>query len=132
MEFLLPLLGGALGAALINGIVAVYKLKRDRLTEHDQWLRDAKLEAYSDFLAAVSPFKRSRSLREAYDEHYSLMYNSIYRLQIVGSKEVIEGSVKAKLSVDRLFKKEIDATETFDTIKALAEVMKAELEGFRR
>ncbi|MEW1821750.1 hypothetical protein AB0323_13340 [Arthrobacter sp. NPDC080031] len=49
MDFWIPLLGGALGAALINGIVALYKLKRDRQVEHSQWLRDAKQEAYANF-----------------------------------------------------------------------------------
>lgn len=50
MDFWIPLLGGALGAALINGIVAVYKVQRDRAIEHEQWLRDQKLELYANFL----------------------------------------------------------------------------------
>ncbi|WP_457950428.1 hypothetical protein ACTAQI_07550 [Pseudarthrobacter sp. alpha12b] len=53
MEFLLPLLGGALGAALINGIIALYKLNRDKSDEHDKWLRDNKQEAYARFISAV-------------------------------------------------------------------------------
>ncbi|GAT87073.1 hypothetical protein CVCC1112_1732 [Paenarthrobacter nicotinovorans] len=132
MEFLIPLLGGALGAALVNGVLALYKIKRDRQTDHDQWLRNAKLEAYTEFLAAVSPFKRSRALRQADDEHYGSLYVAIYRLQILGSADVIEASQKAKISVDKLFKEETEAPEVFDTLKALAETMKAELDSFRK
>lgn len=54
MDFWIPLLGGALGAALVNGIVAVYKLHRDREIEHEQWLRDQKVELYSNFLDAYT------------------------------------------------------------------------------
>ena len=50
MEFLLPLLGGALGAALINGVVAFYKLRRDASVEHEQWLRDRQEIAYADLI----------------------------------------------------------------------------------
>lgn len=48
-NFLTPLLGGALGAASINCVVALYKLRRDRQMEQSQWLRDAKQEAYANF-----------------------------------------------------------------------------------
>ncbi len=50
MEFLLPLLGGALGAAVINGVVAFYKLRRDASVEHEQWLRDRQVTAYADLI----------------------------------------------------------------------------------
>ena len=38
MDLLLPLISGALGAALINGVVALYGLHRERRVEHWQWL----------------------------------------------------------------------------------------------
>lgn len=47
MEFLLPLLGGALGAAIINGVFAFFKLRHDKRVEHDQWLRDHQLTSYA-------------------------------------------------------------------------------------
>lgn len=50
MEFWLPLLGGAAGAAIINGLIALYKLRRDKNDEHSQWLRNQQLAAYVDFL----------------------------------------------------------------------------------
>jgi hypothetical protein len=53
MEFLLPLLGGALGAALINGLFAFFKMKHDKLTEHDQWLRGQQVAAYADLIDSV-------------------------------------------------------------------------------
>ena len=48
MDFWIPLLGGALGAAIINGVFAFFKLKHDKLAEHGQWLRDQQLTAYAD------------------------------------------------------------------------------------
>jgi hypothetical protein len=48
MDFWIPLLGGALGAAIINGVFAFFKLKHDKRAEHDQWLRDHQLTAYAD------------------------------------------------------------------------------------
>ncbi|MEZ2389066.1 hypothetical protein AB6813_05850 [bacterium RCC_150] len=53
MDFWIPLLGGALGAALINGILALHKLRRDRLNEHEQWLRNEKIETYSQYLEII-------------------------------------------------------------------------------
>lgn len=57
MEFLLPLLGGALGAALINGVLAVYKLRHDVDLEHRQWSRNQRQETYFAFLSAVTDAK---------------------------------------------------------------------------
>jgi hypothetical protein len=53
MEFLLPLLGGALGAALINGVFAFFKSKHDKRAEHDQWLRDKQVTAYAELIDSV-------------------------------------------------------------------------------
>lgn len=57
MEFLLPLLGGALGAAAINGVVALYKLRHDVDLEHRQWSRNQRQETYFAFLSAVTDAK---------------------------------------------------------------------------
>lgn len=66
MDFWIPLLGGALGAALVNGIVAMYKLRRDREVEHEQWLRDQKLELYANFLDAYTElYKQIKLARSA-------------------------------------------------------------------
>lgn len=48
MEFLLPLLGGAVGAAVIYGLFAYLKTRQDRRVEHEQWLRGQQLTAYAD------------------------------------------------------------------------------------
>lgn len=50
MEFLLPLFGGALGAAVVNGVFAFFKLKHDKRVEHDQWLRDHQVTTYADLV----------------------------------------------------------------------------------
>jgi hypothetical protein len=46
---LLSLVGGAAGAAIINGAFGIKKLKADRRDEHQRWLRDKKQEAYVEF-----------------------------------------------------------------------------------
>lgn len=46
---ILSLVGGAAGAAIINGAFGIKKLKEDRRDEHQRWLRDKKQEAYVDF-----------------------------------------------------------------------------------
>ncbi|MCZ9882021.1 hypothetical protein [Arthrobacter sp. B2a2-09] len=62
MDFWIPLLGGALGAALINGILALYKLRRDREVEHDQWLRNEKRDVYQEYLKSGNYLSRFVSL----------------------------------------------------------------------
>ncbi|MFF2297394.1 hypothetical protein [Arthrobacter sp. NPDC058127] len=47
MDFWIPLLGGALGAAIINGVFAYFRSKHDKLTEHGRWLRDQQATAYA-------------------------------------------------------------------------------------
>lgn len=67
MEFLLPLLGGAVGAAIINGVVGYLRLKADRSDAdskwkreqqeaHETWTRNKKEEAYTEFLGEVQTF----------------------------------------------------------------------------
>ncbi|XAS74075.1 hypothetical protein VUN82_09700 [Micrococcaceae bacterium Sec5.1] len=67
MDFLFPLLGGAVGAAVINGIVGYLRLKadrsdaeskwtRDRKDAHESWVRTKKEEAYTEFLEDVQTF----------------------------------------------------------------------------
>lgn len=46
---ILSLIGGAAGAAIINGAFGIKKLKADRRDEHQRWLRDKKQEAYVEF-----------------------------------------------------------------------------------
>jgi hypothetical protein len=67
MEFLLPLVGGAVGAAIINSIVGYLRLRADRSDaasrwqkeqERDRaaWIRAEKQAAYSEFLEEVQTF----------------------------------------------------------------------------
>ncbi|MBT2530967.1 hypothetical protein J7E83_02290 [Arthrobacter sp. ISL-48] len=46
---LFALLGGAVGAAVINGFFGFKKQKSDRNEEHARWLRDKKQESYVEF-----------------------------------------------------------------------------------
>lgn len=49
-DWLVPLLGGAIGAALINVVFGFWKHQADRKDQHRRWLLEKKLEAYVDFL----------------------------------------------------------------------------------
>lgn len=49
----LSLIGGAAGAAIINGWFGIKKLKADRHDEHYRWLRDKRQEAYVEFFEAT-------------------------------------------------------------------------------
>lgn len=53
MEFLIPLIGSAFGAALINGFFGIYKIRRDVESEHVQWRRDQRQAEYTKFLNNV-------------------------------------------------------------------------------
>jgi hypothetical protein len=56
MQFWIPLLGGALGAAIINGLFSFYKIRHDAALEHGQWRRDLKFEAYKRFFESIHEF----------------------------------------------------------------------------
>lgn len=57
---LLSLVGGATGAAIINNMFGIRKQKADRVEEHDRWLRNEKVEAYSGFVdAALEVFNKA-------------------------------------------------------------------------
>lgn len=48
-----PMLGSALGGAVITTAFAMWKHFQDRRDEHARWLRDEKHEAYIKFMSAV-------------------------------------------------------------------------------
>lgn len=52
-QFVLPLVGSALGGALVTGFFGWRKRHWDREDEHARWLRDKKQEAYADFLSEL-------------------------------------------------------------------------------
>lgn len=64
MDFWIPLLGGALGAALINGVLALYKLRHDVDLEHSQWSRNKRQDVYLGYMSAVAD--TSAALEEAF------------------------------------------------------------------
>jgi hypothetical protein len=54
MDFWIPLLGSALGGAVITSIFGLIKNRQDKSTEHTQWLRDSKQAAYADICRPLS------------------------------------------------------------------------------
>lgn len=55
-NFLLPLLGGAVGAAIVNGAFAFFKQKSDVSLEHERWQRDQRRVEYGKYLQAVTDY----------------------------------------------------------------------------
>ncbi|WP_457949682.1 hypothetical protein ACTAQI_03870 [Pseudarthrobacter sp. alpha12b] len=53
MDFWIPLLGSALGGALITSTFGLIKIRQDKSLEHARWLRNEKVETYSNYLETV-------------------------------------------------------------------------------
>lgn len=86
MEFLLPLLGGALGAAIINGIFAYLKSRHDKLTEREIWLRGMKQQAYTKFVSAVTAAASNAYVPDrAYPQNALVAFDEV---RLVGPREV--------------------------------------------
>lgn len=100
MDFWIPLFGGALGAALINSIVAVYKLNRDTDVEHDQWTRNEKLKTYSQFLSDINPLSVQTLLtlysgdQKAIHEYDQVRTNGFVSMLLVANEDVMDRATK--------------------------------------
>lgn len=100
MDFWIPLFGGALGAALINSIVAVYKLNRDTDVEHDQWTRNEKLKTYSQFLSDINPLSVQTLLmlysddEKAIHEYDRVRANGFVSMLLVANEDVMDRATK--------------------------------------
>ena len=57
LMFLLPLLGGAFGAAIVNSVFAFFKHGRDAALEQEQWRRNQRQAGYANYLGALQEFK---------------------------------------------------------------------------
>jgi hypothetical protein len=128
MEFLLPLLGGALGAAVINGVLALYKLKKDKSDEHWQWLRNQRLDAYATFLEATDKVQRSfidykNERKTSEDVHVLIEAFSVQRLLLLGSSETAEAH-------ELLAEAMIGFGEIFDPIPADLAKLPAAVEAY--
>ncbi|UVJ37992.1 hypothetical protein [Arthrobacter sp. CJ23] len=53
MDFWIPLLGSALGGAVVTSVFGLIKNGQDKSIEHARWLRDSKQSAYAEFLSAI-------------------------------------------------------------------------------
>lgn len=90
---LLSLIGGAAGAAVINGWFGIFKLKADRVDEYDRWLRNQKVEVYSAFIdAAFTAYQTVPLLRpKDVDELQTVREDQqipLARILMIGSDDV--------------------------------------------
>lgn len=53
MDFWIPLLGSALGGAIITSVFGLIKSRQDKNIEHTRWLRNEKVETYSQYLETI-------------------------------------------------------------------------------
>jgi hypothetical protein len=58
MDFWIPLLGSALGGAVITAIFGLFKGHQEKLTEREQWLRDQKMSEYVAMLGMINSIIR--------------------------------------------------------------------------
>lgn len=92
MDFWIPLLGGALGAAIINGVFVFLKLRHDKLTEHEIWLRGTKQQAYTKFVSAVTAAVGNAYVADlAYPQNAFVAFDEV---KLVGPSEVIHTGKK--------------------------------------
>lgn len=90
---LLSLIGGAAGAAFINGWFGLHKMRRDRADEYDRWLRNEKVEVYSSFVdAALAAYDTVPLLRPRDPDELHKMREDqqipLARILMVGSEDV--------------------------------------------
>lgn len=90
---LLSLIGGAAGAAIINGWFGLHKMGRDRTDEYDRWLRNEKVEVYSSFVdAALAAYDTVPLLRpKDPDELHKMREDQqipLARILMIGSEDV--------------------------------------------
>ncbi|SDL90378.1 hypothetical protein SAMN04487916_11756 [Arthrobacter sp. ov407] len=57
LNFLWPLLGGAVGAAIVNSAFGFFKHGREAALEQEQWRRNQRQTGYTDFLRALAEFE---------------------------------------------------------------------------
>lgn len=53
MDYWFPLIGGASAGAVISSVFALIKTRQDRSIEHGQWLRNQKIDVYTNLLRQV-------------------------------------------------------------------------------
>lgn len=91
---LLSLVGGAGGAAIINTLYGIKKQKQDRIDEHARWLRDRKLEVYSEFLRASysalerAPFQGAKEFSEFQEALQSAGLAERSKVDLIAPREV--------------------------------------------
>lgn len=88
------LIGGAGGAAIINMVYGMKKQKQDRIDEHARWLRDKKLEVYSEFFGASfsafdsAPLAPPEGLDEALDVVRSTSLTAQAKVRLLAAEDV--------------------------------------------
>src|SRR4051794_21326420 len=94
MDFWIPLLGGALGAALINGLFGWWKHSAERKAEHDKWLRGQRQEAYVSFMRGVSDAVKEIQVLPGREPNFEAIEKALREIKpgmirLVAPKEIV-------------------------------------------
>lgn len=92
-DFWIPLLGSALGGAIVTSIFGLVKTSQDKSNENAQWLRNQKIDVYTNLLRQVHASSRSldhfRATGGSLDQDLSDISDiTNARLLLVGSRAV--------------------------------------------
>lgn len=92
-DFWIPLLGSALGGAIVTSVFGLIKNSQDKANEKAQWLRNQKIDVYTNLLRQVHASNRSlehfRNTGENLDQDLSDIADiTNARLLMVGSRAV--------------------------------------------
>lgn len=131
MDFWFPLIGGASAGAVISGLFGFLKITQDRTNEHGQWLRNQKIEAYTNLLRQAHASIRARRAVRAGEaaipeglEDIKDVTNA--RLLIVGSGKVRSAANWHFNNLEQAFR--LTAAEDYDAFEPTLQLSEARLE----
>jgi hypothetical protein len=125
VSVLLAAIAGNLIAARASRQNAMEAVESDRLN----WLRDARLKAYVEFIELVHPFDKDRHEGQRDLSKMPGVLSAIARIEILGTTKVREEAAKAKVAMDDLYKKKVDAGHAVRQIYVLMAAMRNEMNG---
>lgn len=104
MEAILTVLLSALGGALVAGLFTLIGARRAKLTEHEQWTRNTRLEVYSEYLSFSEAINPSKILQDVEQRslHTSSQMMALSRVIMIGSENVTGAALALRTAVDTL------------------------------
>lgn len=102
MDFWIPLIGSALGGAVITSIFGFIKNRQDKAAEHSQWLRDTKQAAYAEFLSAIVQASSTLEPTAAAKESQRRSIIALSQIRLIAADEVTAAAVSLSTRVNEM------------------------------